>query len=112
MAKWARVTMDDGKVWKPVLMHDDGMGLRFYGSERGRVVLIGARMGLRIVSFGERPKRVAGQPRPDRLPTVFSGDLPDGFAMIERLETCGCGSVLQNYAPPQHWEEPQTTAVS
>ena len=97
--------MDDGTVWKPVLVHDDGQGIRFYGSLRGRVKLIGAQYGMRIVSFGERPKRVAGQPMPDRAPTVFSGPLPVGFASIERLETCGCGSVLKNYQPPNTWEE-------
>jgi len=105
MAKWARVTMDDGTVWKPVLVHDDGQGLRFYGSKHGRVVLLGAQRGLRIVSFGERPKRVPGQPRPEKSPVVFAGALiPAGFALIERLETCGCGSVLKSYQPPNTWE--------
>lgn len=107
--QWARITMRDGATIKPVLVHDDGIGLRFYASRNGRVYLLAAASGLRIVSFGERPKRMAGQPRPDRLPVVFSGVMPAEIATVERLETCGCGSPLKAFRVPNEWE---TTAVS
>jgi len=101
---WARLTMADGAVLKPVLVHDDGNGLRFYATRNGRVYLAAAAPGLRIISFGERPKRQPGQPRPDKRPVAFQGTVPWPITSVERLETCGCGSPLKSFRPPREWE--------
>jgi hypothetical protein len=104
---WARVTMRDGAVLKPVLVHDDGIGLRFYATRHNRVYLLAAAPGLRIVSFGERQP---GASRKDRKPVVFDGVVPAEIATIERLETCGCGSALKGYMAPREWETPSVVS--
>ena len=102
---YAKITLDGGRVEKPVLLWKDERGIRMYYVTRGRVALLKTAPGLSLVSFGERPKREPGKPRPGILPEVFSGPFPDGVERIEYLATCACTSPLKRWVPSDRdWE--------
>lgn len=104
--RYANVTLDTGEVLGPVGLHQDGYGLRFYVSERGRIRLLAAIPGGSIGEWGvknvlrdETGKRVAVT-----RSAVIRGDLPSSFAHVEYRGGCQCGHPLKAFRPPFDWE--------
>lgn len=104
MSKFARVTLTSGETFDPVLVWDDGRGLRFYASGRGGIRLLGAVFGARVTSWGERRRLEPRGPRVE-LPTEISGEYPSDFAQVVALRGCQCGHPLKKFRPPTAWEE-------
>jgi hypothetical protein len=105
MAKYARVTMSNGESLSPVLVHDDGRGVRFYVNRPGRgTQLLASAMGVRIASWGETRRLERGGPRV-KLPAAFTGDLPEEIVEYEALKGCQCSHPIKSFRPPFAWEE-------
>lgn len=104
MNHYATVTMTDGSKHSPVGIWIGGHtpGLRLYEVQRGRVKLLAAAPGLRIVRFGDVTRNEDGQKV--RLPEVFEGMMPVGVQSIEYKATCACGSPLKSFVAPNTWE--------
>lgn len=105
--RWADVTLDDGTVLTPVLVHDDHIGIRFYAAERGRPYLLGVIVDGKIREWGT--KIVERDPVTNvrtsiKRAVVITGDLPTSFASIAYKGGCQCTHVLKRFRPPFEWE--------
>lgn len=107
MNYYARVTTTEGRTISPVGVWIGGYtpGVRFYEVKRGRVQLLAAAPGLRLVQFGEtRSWRDENGLHKEKLPDIIEGMLPVGIERIEHLVSCGCGSPLKSFVAPNQWE--------
>lgn len=108
--KWAKVELTDGTKLRIVRVHDDGKGVRFYANNGPRVILIAAVAGMKVKAWGGFGPRQPDGRRGPKLGAVLDGALPDTFASLELLQSCGCGNPLKAFRPPIDWEPEAATA--